>query len=275
MPTTNTGPRLAPLPMQVRPVLGEGIASYIQRLAQANHLSPDELTAVLCPRGRHRPPELHLLAQLTNSTVDGLRRALPDAPGRVNTDANREGPFPQRVDDALPDLFDRVDLLMALGEAPPPGSGSPAGRAFLWSARLLRLLVALAEGNVDAGGGSGSAPQMGHLAVEEHVRVQYFHDCSLLYSAEEEGVVDGHPSFFEARHGAFVRRRVASPASLYPSDGATRLRRQSRALAERVGAGWSAVSEGAVGQNGDNRGGVQLSRDLYVVGESVQGEFQA
>ncbi|EST17873.1 TniQ family protein [Streptomyces roseochromogenus] len=117
MPTTNTGPKLAPLPMQVRPVLGEGIASYIQRLAQANHLSPDELTAVLCPRGRARPPELHLLAQLTNSTVDALRRALPDAPGRVNTDPNRAGPFPQRVDHALPSLFDRVDLLMALGEA--------------------------------------------------------------------------------------------------------------------------------------------------------------
>lgn len=109
------GPKLAPLPMQVRPNLGEGIASYIQRLAQANHLSPDELTAVL--RSRGRAPDLHLLAQLTNSTVDELRRALPDAPGRVNTDPNLAGPFPQRVDRALPSLTDRVDLLLALGDA--------------------------------------------------------------------------------------------------------------------------------------------------------------
>lgn len=108
-------PKLAPLPMQVRPNLGEGIASYIQRLAQANHLSPDELTAVLRTRGR--TPDLHVLAQLTNRTVDDLRRALPDAPGRVNTDPNRKGPFPQRVDRELPSLNDRVDLLLALGDA--------------------------------------------------------------------------------------------------------------------------------------------------------------
>ncbi|RSN59626.1 hypothetical protein DMH12_10250 [Streptomyces sp. WAC 04229] len=115
MPTPNTGSKLPPLPMQVRPHLGEGIASYIQRLAQANHLSPNELTAVLRPSGR--TPDLHRLAQLTNSTVDALRRALPDAPGRVNTDPNRTGPFPQRVDRALPSLNDRVDLLLALGDA--------------------------------------------------------------------------------------------------------------------------------------------------------------
>ncbi|MGW7024907.1 hypothetical protein ACWGGS_36935 [Streptomyces decoyicus] len=115
MPTSNMGQKLAPLPMQVRPNLGEGIASYIQRLAQANHLSPDELTAVL--RSRGRAPDLNLLAQLTNSTVDDLRHALPDAPGRVNTDPNRAGPFPQRVDHALPSLTDRVDLLLALGDA--------------------------------------------------------------------------------------------------------------------------------------------------------------
>lgn len=101
--------------MQVRPNLGEGIASYIQRLAQANHLSPDELTAVLRPHGR--TPDLHVLAQLTNRPVDDLRRALPDAPGRVNTDPNRKGPFPQRVDRELPGLNDRVDLLLALGDA--------------------------------------------------------------------------------------------------------------------------------------------------------------
>ncbi|GLW19754.1 hypothetical protein Stsp01_64970 [Streptomyces sp. NBRC 13847] len=117
MLTSNAHSKLAPLPMQVRPNLGEGIASYIQRLAQANYLSPKELTAVLSTRGRARPPDLHLLAQLTNRTVDDLRRALPDAPGRVNTDPNRAGPFPQRVDRALPSLNDRVDLLLVLGDA--------------------------------------------------------------------------------------------------------------------------------------------------------------
>jgi hypothetical protein len=109
--------RLAPLPMQVRPHLGEGLASYIRRLATANHLQPRELTALLSPRGTQRPPDLGLLAQLTNRTVADLRRALVDAPGRVSTGPDRTRPFPESVDRALNDLNDRVDLLLLLGDA--------------------------------------------------------------------------------------------------------------------------------------------------------------
>ncbi|MFJ2217334.1 hypothetical protein ACIQVO_00235 [Streptomyces sp. NPDC101062] len=76
-----------------------------------------ELTTVLSPRGTSRSPDLSLLAQLTNRSVEDLRRALPDAPGRVTTDPNRGGPFPQKVDRALPKLNDRVDLVLALVDA--------------------------------------------------------------------------------------------------------------------------------------------------------------
>lgn len=113
----NRPTRLSPLPMQVRPHLGEGLASYIRRLAHANHLPPSELTALLFPQKEGRHPDLDRLAQLTNRTVDDLRRALVDAPGRVATGLDRDSLFPESVDRRLTDLFDRVDLLLLLGDA--------------------------------------------------------------------------------------------------------------------------------------------------------------
>jgi TniQ protein len=108
--------RLSPLPMQVRPNLGEGLASYIRRLARTNHLPPKELASFIFPEG-NSAADLDSLAQLTNRTVDALRRALVDAPGRAAPLQGKDSLFPTMVDRKLTNLSHRVDLVLLLFDA--------------------------------------------------------------------------------------------------------------------------------------------------------------
>jgi len=83
-----------PLPVQVRPLAGEMLASYLGRLAAANHLPVTTLTAALpawltwkyashrlLPRGASPAPEaaqsLRRLATLTGTPATAIGRALP------------------------------------------------------------------------------------------------------------------------------------------------------------------------------------------------------
>ncbi|MFE0732980.1 hypothetical protein ACFW2X_33050 [Streptomyces antibioticus] len=110
-------PRLSRLPIQVRPRLGEGTESLIRRLARANHLPYKYLLRVLCRRGSYGTPDLDLLAQVTGQTVTNLRRALPDAPGRVDSDPTRTCVFSTALDRRLTDSPTRLNLVMLLFDA--------------------------------------------------------------------------------------------------------------------------------------------------------------
>jgi hypothetical protein len=77
----NTNPSTSqprPLPIRPRPATGENTASYIRRLARANHLRPHYLRRCLRDpvHGRIR---LDWLATLAARPVDSLERALADA----------------------------------------------------------------------------------------------------------------------------------------------------------------------------------------------------
>ncbi|MEU5341439.1 TniQ family protein [Streptomyces sp. NPDC020766] len=72
---------LAPLPVDVRPRLGETTVSYIQRLARANHLKASELVRHLAPpphKTGHRPA-LVRLAKVCGRSTDVLANTLADA----------------------------------------------------------------------------------------------------------------------------------------------------------------------------------------------------
>ncbi|MER6557480.1 TniQ family protein [Streptomyces sp. NPDC001027] len=72
---------LAPLPINVRPRLGESTDHYIQRLARANHLRPSELLQHLTPPPHKtgRRPQLSRLAALSGRPADVLENTLADA----------------------------------------------------------------------------------------------------------------------------------------------------------------------------------------------------
>ncbi|MGW5003567.1 hypothetical protein ACWEP8_38610 [Streptomyces hydrogenans] len=108
--------RLAPLPIRVRPNLGEGTASYLRRLATANHLPPGHLDAIVFPSPTSHM-DLNVLAQLTGHSAAALRRTLIDAPGRIDTEPSRNSCLPTPIDRRVTDLNDRVDLLVLLSEA--------------------------------------------------------------------------------------------------------------------------------------------------------------
>lgn len=70
----------APLPMRVRPHLGESTENYIRRLAKANHLRPSALHAIACgPPNWTGKPRPDRLAVLTGHPADHLNLALTDA----------------------------------------------------------------------------------------------------------------------------------------------------------------------------------------------------
>lgn len=70
---------LPPLPMRVRPHLGESTENYIRRLARANHLKPSALHSVACgPPNWTGKPRLDRLAVLTGRPAGHLERTLVD-----------------------------------------------------------------------------------------------------------------------------------------------------------------------------------------------------
>lgn len=107
MNTPGTPPALRPLPVRVRPQLGEGTDSYLRRLARANHLKPSYLNSLVCPKSRHGRPDIALLGQLAGRSAADLRRALADAPGKGRPDRQAKPQPPSRK----PGL-DNVDLLL-------------------------------------------------------------------------------------------------------------------------------------------------------------------
>ncbi|MEU0117018.1 TniQ family protein [Streptomyces bobili] len=73
-------PRFAPLPVRLRPCLGESTNSYIRRLARANHLQPSFLHCYLCgPPQWFGRPLLEHLATTAGHSPEALERALADA----------------------------------------------------------------------------------------------------------------------------------------------------------------------------------------------------
>lgn len=72
---------LAPLPINVRPRLGETTDHYIQRLARANHLRPSDLLQHLTPPPHKtgRRPQLSRLAALSGRSTEILTKTLADA----------------------------------------------------------------------------------------------------------------------------------------------------------------------------------------------------
>lgn len=70
---------LAQLPIQAAPRLGEGIDSYVRRLARANHLKPSYLHSVLSgPPFGFLKPRIELLAAVTGRPRENLEQALSD-----------------------------------------------------------------------------------------------------------------------------------------------------------------------------------------------------
>ncbi|CAM5419977.1 hypothetical protein SRIMM317S_06561 [Streptomyces rimosus subsp. rimosus] len=76
---------LAPLPINVRPRLGETTIHYVQRLARANHLKPSYLLSILTMPSNTKTGRVKLdrLATLSGRTTDVLKNTLADtAPAR-------------------------------------------------------------------------------------------------------------------------------------------------------------------------------------------------
>lgn len=75
------GRLLAPLPVNVRPRLGESTIHYVQRLAHANHLKPSYLLWILTRPTPTRTLRLRLdrLAALSGRSADILKITLVDA----------------------------------------------------------------------------------------------------------------------------------------------------------------------------------------------------
>lgn len=68
---------LAPLPVPVRPRHGETAASYIRRLARANHLRPSYLRSLVCSPPVHQTAiRSDLLASLSGRTAEALEHTL-------------------------------------------------------------------------------------------------------------------------------------------------------------------------------------------------------
>lgn len=79
MPPGTADEHAAPLPLRVRPHLGESTENYIRRLAKANHIRPSTLHSIACgPPSWTGKPHLNRLAVLADRPVEHLGRALTD-----------------------------------------------------------------------------------------------------------------------------------------------------------------------------------------------------
>jgi hypothetical protein len=74
-------PPLAPLPVDVRPRLGETTINYVQRIARANHLKSSELLRCLAPPPYTigRKPALQRVAMVSGRSTEVLALTLVDA----------------------------------------------------------------------------------------------------------------------------------------------------------------------------------------------------
>jgi len=97
-------PRFAPLPVRLRPCLGESADSYIRRLARANHLKPSFLHCYLSgPPQWFARPLLEHLATVAGHSPEALERALADASALGGTNRPRrrlprKNPFTRHQD---------------------------------------------------------------------------------------------------------------------------------------------------------------------------------
>ncbi|MFF8657530.1 TniQ family protein [Streptomyces huasconensis] len=84
-------PRFAPLPVRLRPCLGESANSYIRRLARANHLKPSFLHCYLSgPPQWFAKPLLENLATVAGHSPEALERALAAATALGGTNRRRQ-----------------------------------------------------------------------------------------------------------------------------------------------------------------------------------------
>ncbi|MFC7818662.1 hypothetical protein ACFUTR_28985 [Streptomyces sp. NPDC057367] len=74
-------PPLVPLPIDVRPRLGETTINYVQRLARANHLKTSELIRILAPPPHTigQKPALKRVAMASGRSTEVLALTLADA----------------------------------------------------------------------------------------------------------------------------------------------------------------------------------------------------
>ncbi|MER7408090.1 hypothetical protein ABT373_37935 [Streptomyces sp. NPDC000070] len=97
-------PQFAPLPVRLRPYLGESTDCYIRRLARANHLKPSFLHCYLSgPPLWFGKPLLEHLATVSGHPPEALEHALADADSRRGKNKPhprlpRKNPFAWRHD---------------------------------------------------------------------------------------------------------------------------------------------------------------------------------
>jgi hypothetical protein len=184
---------LAPLPVPVRPRHGETAASYIRRLARANHLRPSYLRSLVCSPphlGRIRADRLAALAGRTapalERTLAGLGRRPGAGPPQILLPPRLPQPGEPAVlgavrRDAAADATAPVRLLAARHRVPhrtvlqaltPPGT-SPGGPHPPWPAPVLAPLRPL----IDA----WLAEEPGLSACKIWERLLDEHDAELSY----------------------------------------------------------------------------------------------
>jgi hypothetical protein len=125
---------LRPLPIRVRPHPAETVASYVMRLARANHLLPSYLHAYLCgPPNWHGAADLERLAVLCGRPLAVLQRALtgaaPTLPSRApqppSATATPSRPRELAASNGHHDQTPRTDTAPAVPTSHPAPDGMP------------------------------------------------------------------------------------------------------------------------------------------------------
>ncbi len=128
---------LRPLPIRVRPRPAETVASYVVRLAHANHLPPSYLHAYLCgPPDWHGAPDLERLAVLCGRPLAVLQRALggqtpahqltPTPPSRPQRPPTRPGTATPSRSSEPAASNGHHDQPLGVGTAPATPTSPPA-----------------------------------------------------------------------------------------------------------------------------------------------------
>lgn len=121
---------LRPLPVRVRPRPAETVASYVVRLARANHLQPSYLHAYLCgPPNWHGAADLGRLAVLSGRPLAVLQRALTSpTPARKRTPTPPSRP-PQSPPGTATRSRSGEPAASSGHHDQPPGPGTPPATA--------------------------------------------------------------------------------------------------------------------------------------------------